>query len=91
MALYEAALNTSIKLMETAGEGGPWGQAILAGFMCQKEEGESLEKYLNDKVFKGGKVETCDPVPADVEGFDKFMKDYNAGLSIESAAVDSLK
>ncbi len=86
-----AALNTPIKLMETAGEGGPWGQAILAGFMCQKEEGETLEKYLSDKVFKSGKVETCDPVAEDVKGFDEFMKDYNAGLQIERAAVDFLK
>ena len=86
-----AALNTPIKLMETAGEGGPWGQAILAGYMLQKEEGETLEQYLNNKVFKEGKVETCDPVAEDVKGFDKFMEDYNAGLEIERAAVDSLK
>ena len=85
-----AALNTPIKLMETAGEGGPWGQAILAGYMCQKEEGESLEKYLNDKVFVDGKVETFEPLKEDAEGFDKFMKDYNAGLAVERAAVDSL-
>ena len=86
-----AALDTTIKLMETAGEGGPWGQAILAGFMCKKEDGETLENYLKNKVFVGGKVESCDPVPEDVAGFDKFMKDYNAGLAIERAAVDSLK
>ena len=86
-----AALDTPIKLMETAGEGGPWGQAILAGFMLMKEEGETLEQYLNNKVFKGGKVETCEPVAEDVKGFDEFMKDYNAGLAIERAAVDSLK
>ena len=86
-----AALNTPIKLMETAGEGGPWGQAILAGYMLQKEEGETLEQYLNNKVFKEGKVEICDPVAEDVKGFDKFMEDYNAGLEIERAAVDSLK
>jgi len=86
-----AALNTPIKLMETAGEGGPWGEAILAGYMILKEEGETLEQYLNNKVFKSGKVETCEPVAEDVKGFDEFMKDYNAGLSIERAAVDSLK
>ena len=86
-----AALDTPIKLMETAGEGGPWGQAILAGFMLNKEDGETLEQYLNNKVFKEGKVETCDPVADDVKGFDEFMKDYNAGLEIERAAVDTLK
>lgn len=86
-----AALDTPIKLMETAGEGGPWGQAILAGYMMQKAEGETLEKYLSDKVFASGKVETCEPVAADVAGFNEFMKDYNAGLAIEKAAVDSIK
>ena len=86
-----AALNTPIKLMETAGEGGPWGQAILAGFMLQKSEGETLEKFLNDKVFVSGKVDTFEPVSEDAKGFDEFMKDYNAGLAVERAAVDSLK
>ncbi len=86
-----AALNTPIKLMETAGEGGPWGQAILAGYMLQKDNGETLEQYLNNKVFKEDKVETCEPIAEDVKGFDKFMEDYNAGLAIERAAVDSLK
>ncbi|WP_026510086.1 MULTISPECIES: xylulokinase [unclassified Butyrivibrio] len=86
-----AALDTPIKLMETAGEGGPWGQAILAGFMLNKEDGETLEQYLNNKVFKEGKVETFEPVAEDVKGFDKFMEDYKAGLKIERAAVDNLK
>ena len=86
-----AALNTPIKLMETAGEGGPWGQAILAAYMLLKEEGESLESYLANKVFKSGKVETAEPVEEDVKGFDVFMKDYMAGLAVERAAVDSLK
>ncbi len=86
-----AALDTEIRLMETAGEGGPWGMAILAAFMLQKEEGESLEQYLNNKVFASGNVTATAPVAEDVEGFDKFMKDYMAGLAVERAAVDSLK
>ena len=86
-----AALNTPIKLMETAGEGGPWGEAILAGYMLMKEDGETLENYLSAKVFKSGKVETCEPLQDDVKGYDEFMKDYMAGLSIEKAAVESLK
>ena len=59
--------------------------------MLQKSEGETLENFLNNKVFVSGKVETFEPVNADAEGFDEFMKDYNAGLAIERAAVDSLK
>ena len=86
-----AALNAPIKLMETAGEGGPWGMALLAAYMLQKEEKETLEQYLAAKVFHGGKVETTEPSAEDVAGFDDFMKDYMAGLAIERAAVDSLK
>lgn len=85
-----AALDTEIRMMETAGEGGPWGQALLASFMLEKEEGENLEAYLANKVFKSGKVETCKPEAEDVKGFDKFMEDYKKGLPIERAAVDSL-
>jgi sugar (pentulose or hexulose) kinase len=86
-----AALNAPIKLMETAGEGGPWGMALLAAYMLQKEEKETLEQYLAAKVFHGGKVETTEPSAEDVAGFDDFMKDYMAGLAIERAAVDSLE
>ena len=86
-----AALDTEIRLMETAGEGGPWGQALLAAYMLHKAEGETLGDYLNQKVFADGKTEACKPEPADVAGFDKFLEDYRAGYAIERAAVDSLK
>ncbi|MBQ7678723.1 MAG: FGGY-family carbohydrate kinase [Butyrivibrio sp.] len=86
-----AALNSEIRLMETAGEGGPWGQAILASYMLQKEGDESLSHYLDTKVFAGGQVERCAPVAEDVAGFEAFMKDYRAGLAIERAATEALK
>ena len=86
-----AALDTEIRMMETAGEGGPWGQALLASFMLEKEDGESLEEYLANKVFKSGKVESCLPNEEDVKGFDKFMEDYLAVLPAERAACETLK
>ena len=86
-----AALDTEIRLMETAGEGGPWGQAILAAYMLSKDEGESLSNYLSEKVFAGGRSESFKPLKEDVDGFETFMKDYMAGLAIERAAVDTLK
>ena len=85
-----AALNTEIRLMETAGEGGPWGMALLSAYMLENGS-ESLSEFLNQKVFRNAHVESCQPVPADVEGFDQFMKDYREGLAIERAAVDHLK
>ncbi len=84
------AMNTPISVMETAGEGGAWGIAVLASYMIQKEEGETLGAYLNDKVFAGQQGASLDPDPAGVKGFDEFIKIYKAGLPIERAAVDSM-
>ena len=86
-----AAMNTSVSVMETAGEGGAWGIALLADYMKNKEEGESLQGYLNHKVFAGQSGSKMEPVKEDVEGFDRFMQRYMAGLAIEHAAVDAWK
>ena len=85
------AVNAPVSVMSTAGEGGAWGIALLAAYMAQKEEGESLADYLSKRVFGGQEGVTEDPVPADVEGFDQFLKRYNEGLAIERAAVEHLK
>ena len=86
-----AAMNTSVSVMETAGEGGAWGIALLADYMKKKEASESLQDFLNNMIFAGQTVSSMEPDPKDVEGFDKFMKRYMAGLSIEHAAVEALK
>ncbi len=86
-----AAMNTPVSLMETAGEGGAWGIAVLAAYMQNKAEGESLADYLNNKVFGGEAGVTEEPVAEEVKGFDDFLKLYNAGLPIERAAVECIK
>lgn len=86
-----AALNSPVSVMETAGEGGAWGIGLLAAYMMNKEEGEDLAAYLENKVFAGNKGVEIKPDPKDVEGFDVFMERYLKGLAIERAAVDSLK
>jgi sugar (pentulose or hexulose) kinase len=77
--------------METAGEGGAWGIALLASYMLHKAANEPLEAYLSEKVFVGEKGATITPNPADVAGFATFMERYKKGLAIERAAVDGLK
>ena len=89
--IMAAAINAPVSLMETAGEGGAWGIALLASYMLHKEEGESLEAFLAEKVFHGEKGVTMEPVPSDVEGFDRFIEAYKAGLKAERAAVDSFR
>ena len=89
--ILAAALNTPVSVMETAGEGGAWGIALLASYMLNKEEGEALDAYLANKVFAGQAGSRMEPNPKDVEGFDVFSKRYIEGLTIERAAVDFLK
>lgn len=84
-----AAMNSSVSVMETAGEGGAWGIAVLAAYMTHAA-GRSLGDYLNQVIFAGQKGLRIAPVAEDVKGFDKFMERYKAGLAIERAAVNAL-
>jgi sugar (pentulose or hexulose) kinase len=86
-----AAMNVPVSVMETAGEGGAWGIALLASYMIHKSTNESLKAYLSDKVFAGENGTTIAPDQGDVAGFSAFMERYKKGLVIERAAVDGLK
>ena len=89
--IMAAAADVPVAVMETAGEGGAWGIALLASYMINKEENETLEDYLDAKVFAGNAGTKMDPDPADVAGFEVFTERYKKGLPIERAAVESLK
>lgn len=85
-----AAMNAPVSVMETAGEGGAWGIALLASYMRQREEGETLADYLSRHVFADVQSVTVEPQPSDVAGFEVFMERYARGLAIEKAAIESL-
>jgi sugar (pentulose or hexulose) kinase len=89
--MMAAAMNVPVSVMETAGEGGAWGIALLASYMLHKEEKEPLEAYLSHKVFAGENSTTIAPDQRDVDGFATFMERYKEGLPIERIAVDALK
>lgn len=86
-----AAVGVPVSVMETAGEGGAWGGALLASYLLHRQEGETLAEYLKEKVFAGEDGKRVEPDPQDQAGFAVFMKRYKQGLSIERAAVESLK
>lgn len=87
-SILSSAIHAPVSVMETAGEGGPWGMALLAAYLDKKEDGESLEAFLNNKIFGDAKgVELCAD-KEDADGFDKFMETYMQGLKIEKAAVE---
>jgi len=89
--MMAAAMNVPVSVMETAGEGGAWGMALLAAFLRHKVENENLEAYLSGKVFANQQESTIAPDPADVAGFEAFMKRYVKGLDIERKAVEVLR
>jgi len=80
-----------VAVMETAGEGGAWGIALLASYRVNKSNGEPLEVYLSKKVFANQNGKTIVPDQSDVKSFAAFMERYKNGLAIERAAVDSMK
>jgi sugar (pentulose or hexulose) kinase len=89
--MMAAAMNVPVSVMDTAGEGGPWGIALLASYMLHKGEKEPLEAYLSSKVFAGAKSTTIAPDLRDVQGFTTFMERYRQGLPIERTAANTLK
>lgn len=81
------ALNVPITAMETAGEGGPWGMALLAAYMLRKEPGQTMEQYLTERVFASAKSFCVEPDPAGVAGFAAYLERYKACLPAENAAA----
>ncbi|MCR5293852.1 MAG: ATPase [Lachnospiraceae bacterium] len=88
--MLSAAIGAPVSVMETAGEGGPYGMALLAAYMVRKEEGESLEDYLDNKVFAGAKAVTLMAEARDVNGFNEFLDAYKKAFEVERAAVNSI-
>jgi sugar (pentulose or hexulose) kinase len=89
--MMAAALGVPVSIMKTAGEGGAWGIALLASYMINRKENESLENFLKQKVSIGKLANSISPDPKDVAGFNEFMKRYTKGLVIERTAVDYFK
>ena len=85
-----AACNASVTCMTTAGEGGPYGMALLVAYMINRVENETLEDYLNARVFSNVTGTTLSPEPKDVEGFQAYIEQYKRLLEVERKAVEVL-
>ena len=82
-----AAAGAPVTCMETAGEGGPYGMALLAAYRLHRAEGETLAEYLNRCVFAGARSVTIRPDPAEQAGFAAFLQQYKTVLKAERAIV----
>ena len=88
--MLSAAVGSPVSVMETAGEGGPYGMALLAGYMLWAKENQSLEDYLNTVVFKGAQSSTLMADEDDIQGFQAFLARYQKALDVEKAAIQCL-
>lgn len=88
--ILAAAINAPVSVLEGAGEGGAWGIALLAAYMQQRSKGETLEDYLDRRVFAGRIGEEVTPDADEAADFDAFLRRYEAGLAIEAAAVKNM-
>ena len=88
--MLSAAVGAPVSVMETAGEGGPFGMALLAAYMLWKDEGESLPDYLDSKVFADARSTTLIADASDVAGFNIFLTRYKKALPLERKATEVL-
>ena len=86
--MLSAAVGAPVSVMETAGEGGPYGMALLAAYMLRKDADESLADYLDNKVFSDAKTATLTADRADTDGFNTFLGRYKMALPLEKAATE---
>lgn len=89
--ILAAALNSPISVMETAGEGGAWGIALLGSYLVNNEKKQSLADFLDEQVFGGNAGTEITPTADDVKGFNVYIENYQTALPIEGAAVKSKK
>ncbi len=89
--ILAAAINSPISVMETAGEGGAWGIALLGSYLVNNEKKQSLADFLEEHVFAGNAGVEISPTAEDVAGFNAYIENYKAGLPIEKAAVQYKK
>ena len=86
-SLLAAAIHAPVTVMQTAGEGGAWGIALLADYLVHHTEGEALEDYLQNKVFQSMKQSTLAPRAEDEKGFDAYMEAFKACIPAQKAAI----
>ncbi len=86
--MLAAAVDAPVSVMETAGEGGPYGMALLCAYLLNRKEGETLDAYLAEQVFAGAATSTLTASPEETEGFRVFLEKYRRAFPVERSAVE---
>ena len=88
--MLSAAAGVPVSVMKTAESGGPYGMALLASYMLNRDEGESLPDYLDGKVFADAESTTLMATEEEIEGFNRFLARYRSAFPVETAAIAHL-
>lgn len=83
--ILAAALDVPVAVLETAGEGGAWGIALLAAY--SKQTTLTLTEYLDQVIFADSIDNVLHPDTEWVQGYENFIHHYKAGLAIEREAA----
>ncbi|MFH1880361.1 MAG: FGGY-family carbohydrate kinase [Bacillota bacterium] len=81
------AVNAPVTVMETAAEGGAYGMAVLAAYRVNRAEGETLESYLENKVFADARRTVLAPTEEGLKGFGTYLERFERALKVERAAI----
>lgn len=86
-----AALHAPVSVMDTAGEGGAWGCAVLAAYRANVDAYRDILDYLNNNVFAETQIHTVQPDGRLQDGFDDYIEAYKTCLAMERCAIDAVK
>lgn len=89
--ILASALNVPIATMQTAGEGGAWGIALLANYLNEYKKGYSLDDYLNQQIFNSTSISVAEPDVEISKGYEAFMQRYRKGIEVVKEAVLAFK
>lgn len=87
--ILSAAVGAPVSVMTTAGEGGPYGMALLAAYAAWHDENETLEDYLENKVYAGCESVTLMATEEDMEGYRKYLDTYKKAFAVEKTAIET--
>ena len=88
--MLSSAMGIPVSVMKTAGEGGPYGMALLAAYSLYKKADETLEEYLTERIFASAEQTTVMADERDRDGFAAFLEQYEAVLPVERALVSAI-
>lgn len=85
-----SALRVPVSILHNAGEGGAWGMALLAAFLVNRRDENTLSAFLDQYIFPSMSDSILEPDPSCTAGFERYLEQFLHGFPIERTAADTL-